>query len=155
MQIRIWRRKLSNRWCIVALIANWMLSWYNFIAQIFSVNLALYLVYVWGFEWVIFLHGKVFIVSPELRSSERDYVITHWATPSELHTPPVEDFRNMQHRGSVNSKLISLIGTSKWNIYSLCDRSDLKVIQKLDAFANLHSPCGTLSQNLPQGVYGF
>ena len=28
----------------------------------------------------------------------------HWAIPFEFHTPPVEDLRNLSHRGNVNSK---------------------------------------------------
>ena len=38
----------------------------------------------------------------------------------------MEDLRNIQHRGRVNSKQISSFGTSKKNIYSLCDKPNLK-----------------------------
>ena len=64
---------------------------------------------------------------------------------------PLEDFTYR----SVNSKQISLFGTSKCNIYSVCDKINLKIIQKMVAFENSHSPCGTLFQTLPQGCIYF
>ena len=42
-------------------------------------------------------------------------------------------------------------GTSKSNIYSLCDNSDLKFTHKVGVFENSHSLSGTLFQNLPHG----
>ena len=37
------------------------------------------------------------------------------------------------------------------NIYSLCDKPNLKITQKVGTFENSHSPCGTHFQILPQG----
>ena len=48
---------------------------------------------------------------------------------------------------------VSSFGTSKWNTYSLCDKPNLQITQKIRAFKNAYSPCGTLFQNLSQGVW--
>ena len=40
----------------------------------------------------------------------------------------------------MNSKLISLFGTSEHNIYSLCDEWYKKIPQRVSAFENSHSP---------------
>ena len=31
--------------------------------------------------------------------------MTHWTTPFKIHTPPVEDFGKVYHRGSVNFQM--------------------------------------------------
>ena len=67
------------------------------------------------------------------------------------HTPCGRLKKKQLTQGSMNSKLISSFGTSNWTIYSLCDRSYLKVPQKTSAFANLHSPCVTLSKLFHRG----
>ena len=64
------------------------------------------------------------------RPPYRYTAVTHWACPP-------------------------LSGTSKWNIYSLCDKPYLKITLKVCALENSHSPCCTLFQNLPQGENGF
>ena len=78
-------------------------------------------------------------------------------TPFEFHTPPVEDSETFPTGGvwspSRSAHLAPL--NEIWNIYSLCNKPNLKTTQKVGAFENSHSPWSTLLQNLPQGVYRF
>ena len=53
----------------------------------------------------------------------------------------MKDLRNRFLRGSVNFKYINLFGTSKWNIYSLCDKLVINSIEKshkMQLHLNLH-----------------
>ena len=76
----------------------------------------------------------------------------HLEIQLELHTN-CGNFKKKIALGCANFKHISSFCTSFTN--SLCDKPNLKITQKVDAFENLHSPCGILFQNNPQGVYEF
>ena len=49
-----------------------------------------------------------------------------WATPFGFHTPPVEYFKKHLTQGECEFQVASSFGTYNLNIYSLCDKPNLK-----------------------------
>ena len=74
--------------------------------------------------------AEYFHAAADTRQLSRNLSEAQWATPFEMHTPPVEDGGKNSYRGRMYSKWIISLDTSTRSPYTLCGRFHLSQAQQ-------------------------